>query len=156
MAEKHRIRTDQFRFTLLPEESAMLTKNAYELGLSKADYLRKIILYGNIIGQHPIMEKSQGRKLLYEVNRIGNNINQIAYNSNSKRSTTNLEWKAVRAECLEILCLLGSMVHMERDELDEWQSRVRQCVEKHRLSLEEEFPEEPQSVDSHGENQGKN
>ena len=77
MAEKHRIRTDQFRFTLLPEESAMLTKNAFELGLSKADYLRKIILYGSIIGQHPVMDKEQGRQLLYEVNRIGNNINQI-------------------------------------------------------------------------------
>ena len=27
MAEKDRVRTKQFRFTLLPEENAMLTKN---------------------------------------------------------------------------------------------------------------------------------
>ena len=27
MAEKDRVRTEQFRFTLLPEENAMLTKN---------------------------------------------------------------------------------------------------------------------------------
>ena len=39
MAEKDRVRTEQFRFTLLPEENAMLTKNAFEYGLSKADYL---------------------------------------------------------------------------------------------------------------------
>ena len=44
MAEKDRVRTEQFRFTLLPEEDAMLTKNAFEYGLSKSEYLRKLIL----------------------------------------------------------------------------------------------------------------
>ena len=44
MAEKDRVRTEQFRFTLLPEENAMLTKNAFEYGLSKSEYLRKLIL----------------------------------------------------------------------------------------------------------------
>ena len=35
MAEKDRVRTKQFRFTLLPEENAMLTKNAFEYGLGQ-------------------------------------------------------------------------------------------------------------------------
>ena len=35
MAEKDRVRTEQFRFTLLPEENAMLTKNAFEYGLGQ-------------------------------------------------------------------------------------------------------------------------
>ena len=37
MAEKDRVRTEQFRFTLLPEENAMLTKNAFEY--NRHDYV---------------------------------------------------------------------------------------------------------------------
>ena len=41
MAEKDRVRTEQFRFTLLPEENAMLTKNAFEYGLSKSEFVER-------------------------------------------------------------------------------------------------------------------
>lgn len=155
MAEKHRIRTDQFRFTLLPEESAMLTKNAFELGLSKADYLRKIILYGSIIGQHPVMDKEQGRQLLYEVNRIGNNINQIAYNTNLRKETCNIDYKSIKEDCFEILVLLGALVDMERDEFVEWQASVIQCIRKYQQSIEKEFEEYEQSSISHSANKNE-
>ena len=124
VAEKDRVRTDQFLLRLLPEEKAMLEKNAHELGLSKADYLRKVILYGSVIGQHPVMDKEQGRELLFEVNRIGNNINQIAYRSNVKRYTSNADWQEVKKECLDILLLLGRLVHMDREEVEEWQQQI--------------------------------
>lgn len=52
MANGNRIRTEKYLLTLLPEERALLEKNSFELGLSKADYLRKIILYGSIVVQH--------------------------------------------------------------------------------------------------------
>ena len=86
MAEKDRVRTEQFRFTLLPEENAMLTKNAFEYGLSKADYLRKLILAEALTGKQWHMDRDQAKQLIYEVNRIGNNVNQIAYNTNAVRS----------------------------------------------------------------------
>ena len=124
MAEKDRIRAEQFKFTLLPEERAMLEKNAFELGLSKADYLRKLILYGEVIGQHPVIDKEQGRELLYEVNRIGNNINQIAYRTNAQKFTTDNDWREVRNECMEILLLLGRLIHMDRSEFEEWQQQI--------------------------------
>jgi hypothetical protein len=95
VANGNRIRTEKYLLTLLPEEKALLEKNAFELHLSKADYLRKIILYGSIVGQHPVIDKATGEKLLYEVNRIGNNINQIAYNTNARRYASDLDWREI-------------------------------------------------------------
>ena len=74
MAEKDRVRTEQFRFTLLPEENAMLTKNAFEYGLSKSEYLRKLILAESLTGKQWHMDRDQAKQLIYEVNRIGNNV----------------------------------------------------------------------------------
>ena len=124
MAEKDRIRTERYLLTLLPEEKALLEKNAFELGLSKADYLRKIILYGSIVGQHPVIDKETGEKLLYEVNRIGNNINQIAYNTNAKMHTSGADWREVKKDAFAILELLGGLIEMDRSEWEEWQQRV--------------------------------
>ena len=124
MAEKDRVRTEQFKMTLLPEERALLEKNAFELGLSKADYLRKIILYGSIVGQHPVIDKDTGEKLLYEVNRIGNNINQIAYNTNAKMYASGADWREVKKDAFAILELLGSLIEIDRSEWEEWQQRV--------------------------------
>lgn len=124
MAEKDRLRTEQFLLRMFPEEKAMLEKNSFELGLSKADYLRKLILYGEVIGQHPVIDKEQGRELLYEVNRIGNNINQIAYRSNARKFATADDWREVRSECMGILLLLGKLIHMDRSEFEEWQQQI--------------------------------
>lgn len=135
MAEKDRLRTEQFKLTLFPEEKALLEKNSFELGLNKADYLRKLILYGEVIGQHPVIDKEQGRELLYEVNRIGNNINQIAYRSNARKFATVDDWREVRSECMAILLLLGKLIHMDRSEFEEWQQQIytqlREQSDKH-------------------------
>ena len=131
MANGYRIRTEKYLLTLLPEERALLEKNAFELHLSKADYLRKIILYGSIVGQHPVIDKTTGEKLLYEVNRIGNNINQIAYNTNARMHASDLDWREIKNEAFLILELLGSLIDMDRDEFVEWENRVLQCIRKH-------------------------
>ena len=124
MANKDRIRTEKYLLTLLPEEKALLEKNAFELGLSKADYLRKIILYGSIVGQHPMIDKETSEKLLYEINRIGNNINQIAYNTNAKKYASGADWREIKKDAFDILELVGALVDMDRSEWEEWQQRV--------------------------------
>lgn len=124
MANKDRIRTEKYLLTLLPEEKALLEKNAFELGLSKADYLRKIILYGSIVGQHPVIDKETSEKLLYEINRIGNNINQIAYNTNAKKYASGADWREIKKDAFDILELVGALVDMDRSEWEEWQQRV--------------------------------
>ena len=142
MANGNRIRTEQYLLTLLPEEKALLEKNAFELHLSKADYLRKIILYGSIVGQHPVIDKATGEKLLYEVNRIGNNINQIAYNTNAKKYATDIDWREIKNEVFLILELLGGLIDMDRDEFVEWENSVIQCIRKHQHLLKQELLED--------------
>ena len=131
MANGNRIRTEKYLLTLQPEESSLLEKNSFELGLSKADYLRKIILYGSIVGQHPVIDKATGDKLLYEVNRIGNNINQIAYNTNTRMYASDLDWREIKNDAFLILELLGSLIDMDRNEFVEWENSVLQCIRKH-------------------------
>ena len=142
MANGNRIRTEKYLLTLVPEEKALLEKNAFELHLSKADYLRKIILYGSIVGQHPVIDKATGEKLLYEVNRIGNNINQIAYNTNAKKYATDIDWREIKNEVFLILELLGGLIDMDRDEFVEWENSVIQCIRKHQHLLKQELLED--------------
>lgn len=130
LAEEDRIRTEQFRFYLLPEEKAMLEKNAYELGLSKADYLRNVIMYGKFIGRHFVMDKEQGKQLIFEINRIGNNINQIAYRTNAKMYAGNSEWQELRENYFELLSLLGKLPFIDEGVKDEWQQQISTLLRK--------------------------
>lgn len=130
LAEKDRIRTDRYTLTMLPEESAMLEKNAYELGLSKADYLRNIIMYGKFIGRHFVMDKEQGKQLIFEINRIGNNINQIAYRTNAKMYAGNSEWQELRENYFELLSLLGKLPFIDEGVKDEWQQQISTLLRK--------------------------
>ena len=114
MAEKDRVRTKQFRFTLLPEENAMLTKNAFEYGLSK--YLRKLILAESLAGKQWHMDGDQAKQLIYEVNRIGNNVNQIAYNTNVVRFSSNKDWGELQAKYFELMTLFFQFALRENGE----------------------------------------
>lgn len=130
MAEKDRIRTEKYLLTLLPEEKAMLEKNSYELGLSKADYLRNVIMYGKFIGRHFVMDKEQGKQLIFEINRIGNNINQIAYRTNAKMYAGNSEWQELRENYFELLSLLGKLPFIDEGVKDEWQQQISTLLRK--------------------------
>lgn len=116
MAEKDRVRTKQFRFTLLPEENAMLTKNAFEYGLSKSKYLRKLILAESLAGKQWHMGRDQAKQLIYEVNRIGNNVNQIAYNTNVVRFSSNKDWGELQAKYFELMTLFFQFALRENGE----------------------------------------
>lgn len=116
MAEKDRVRTKQFRFTLLPEENAMLTKNAFEYGLSKSKYLRKLILAESLAGKQWHMDGDQAKQLIYEVNRIENNVNQIAYNTNVVRFSSNKDWGELQAKYFELMTLFCQFALRENGE----------------------------------------
>ena len=94
MSEKDRIRTERYLLTLLPEEKALLQKGAFEAGMSQAEYLRKLIVFGGMFVNHFSMDKEQTKQLLYELNRIGNNINQIAFRTNANKT---IDWRDFRS-----------------------------------------------------------
>lgn len=120
MSEKHRARKIKCTLTLFEEEKEMLDHDSKALGLSKANYLRKLITEGNVIGQHPIFSKEESQKLLDEFDRIGNNINLISYYSNLRKYTLDCDWEQVREDCLKILSFVGKMVNMEEEDLKKW------------------------------------
>lgn len=90
MAEKDRFRTREIRVKLSEEEYAIIQAKSAEAEMTVSDAIRSLIVFGNIKAEW-LDEDSKKRvdelcnlieKVKYELNRIGNNINQIAYNTN--------------------------------------------------------------------------
>ena len=94
----------------------MLTKNAFEYGLSKSKYLRKLILAESLAGKQWHMDGDQAKQLIYEVNRIGNNVNQIAYNTNVVRFSSNKDWGELQAKYFELMTLFCQFALRENGE----------------------------------------
>lgn len=77
---------------LMPKEAKLLSEKAGEAGLCEADYLRLLITQKpNDYPEIRVLLKD----LINEINAVGNNINQITRNHNSK---------LYRTEDRELLC----------------------------------------------------
>lgn len=124
MGEEHRIRTDKFLLTMLPEERAMLEKNAAEFGLTKSEYLRKLILADTLMGTHRTMDKEQAEKLIYQVGKIGTNINQIAYNTNVKAYTTKEDYERLYRCFFDLLNVVANIPYFDIEERERWQQHI--------------------------------
>lgn len=72
-------------------EYEKLKKDAQKCGLSRSAYLRRLILKKDIKARPP----EELKKLYTEINRIGNNINQIARSVNAGIATPEDAGKAV-------------------------------------------------------------
>lgn len=124
LSEEQRLRKNQLRVWLLDEEKQLLVKAAFEYGMSQADYVRQLILAESIGGRHCTMDKEQGKQLLYELNRIGNNINQIAYNTNAKSFATHADWAELKSCYEELLVLIGQFPFLDKEAQEEWQRQI--------------------------------
>lgn len=98
MAEKDRSRQKLFQLRLFPEEMQLLTDKANELGVTKTAYIRDMILFGQ-----PQKKDKSFEKIEYELNKIGNNINQIAYIANTEFSTNGIEISSLLSHYSELL-----------------------------------------------------
>lgn len=76
------------------------------------------------------MDKSIGKEFLYEINRIGNNINQIAYNTNYQRFAGQKDWEALEKSYYELLALLGEIPFLQKDKTEEWTQHVSMLLQK--------------------------
>lgn len=130
MTEENRMRTHKATVWLLDEEVALLKKNSFEFGLSQSDYLRKLILYGGMVGRQWTMDKEQGKNLIYELNRIGNNINQIAYNTNAKTFAAHSDWQELKEDYFKLLELIGKFPFLDKEAQEEWQQQIFTLLRK--------------------------
>lgn len=82
MAEENRLRKKQLQIRLLDDEKKLLEEKTKKSKLTKSEYVRMLIAYGGARGIKINHSDEEARKLCYELNRIGNNVNQIAYRVN--------------------------------------------------------------------------
>lgn len=104
MGEEHRRRKRRVEFRIFEEELRILEDQCERFSMSKSEFLRNCILFGGVYRPERL-EKDEIKKLIYELNRIGNNINQIAYNTNSKKSTDREDMLALTHEFNEFRAL---------------------------------------------------
>ena len=102
MAEEHRRRQRYFKVHLLDEELALLDAKSDEAGMSKSEFIRNMIMFG-AAHERTIFSKDDSAALIYELNRIGNNINQIAYWANAKKNIEERDFQSMYDNYMELL-----------------------------------------------------
>lgn len=102
--KSNRGRCKEFKLRLYPEELNILGTKARIVDKTRSEYLRDLILL-NEVKSKPVWKDENFKRLLYEINRIGNNLNQIAYNSNLKKSTGREEIYSLREQYESLLSL---------------------------------------------------
>ena len=102
MGEKHRKRQRYFKVHLLEEELAILDAKADEAEMNKSEYIRNMIMFG-AAHERTIFSKKDSEALIYELNRIGNNINQIAYRANANRIIDERDFQSMYDNYMELL-----------------------------------------------------
>ncbi|MBY7009282.1 MobC family plasmid mobilization relaxosome protein [Clostridium botulinum] len=80
--KNNRIRNLPLKFYATEEEKKIIDKKAKELKLDRSKYLRKVALQEPIIN----VDMSYLNNVIYELNKIGNNINQIAKYTNTNHA----------------------------------------------------------------------
>lgn len=108
MGERHRIRTEQFCLTLLPEEKELLNKGASEFGLSKTEYIRRLIVFG-CIKDAPLLSREETDQIIQLLADIGNRIAQVDYDVFDLQ-----EWITLKQELYGVLAQLGQIPYMGR------------------------------------------
>jgi len=88
-SKKNKIEYQQVRVNLKPEDMKILSNICKSKGISKSEYIRQKIDLHYEEARTPkkiVSYKRVNPKLLYEINKIGININQLAERANRKKS----------------------------------------------------------------------
>lgn len=129
MSEKHRIRTDKFAITLLPEEREILSQSAQKYGLSKTEYLRRLILFGGITGQ-PLLDKEDVQKLTLELSQINSSIKLLSYSLDIGSSLQDQRIAHLETACIRLLSLIGELAYLKQEDRIKWQQQVSMLLHK--------------------------
>lgn len=109
MSEESRRRKRYFKVHLLDEELEILNAKADEAEISKSEYIRNCILFGSA-KERTVVSKADAETLIYEINRIGNNVNQIAYRANSNKTIDDRDFQSLYASYIELLSVCDRLI----------------------------------------------
>lgn len=130
-------KTERFQLRLTPAEKEKLTEKAAAARMSASDYVAELIDKKKVINEKTIFS------LIYEIRKIGVNINQIAYIGNSQRYVPDELLKQVHQDMNEVNALVQKIL-----------SEIFDPNEHTISSLEEKIIELMERVDGIGGNQG--
>lgn len=130
-------KTERFQLRLTPSEKEKLTEKAAEARMSVSDYVAELIDKKKVINEKTIFS------LIYEIRKIGVNINQIAYIGNSQRYVPDELLRQVHQDMNEVNALVQKIL-----------SEIYDPNEHTISSLEEKIIELMERVDGIGGNQG--
>lgn len=103
--ERFRIRDKTVKLRCTETEKLAIEKLASENNMSVNTYLCKMALEGFVIQ----VDFAELKNLIYEVNRIGNNVNQIAHRVNTNDAASRSDIKEVKRQ----VDLLWSLIRAE-------------------------------------------
>lgn len=123
MAEENRFRTKCIRVKLSDSEYNTIWQKSLASNLTLSDAIRSLIVFG-CIKPDGLDEKSQVlvdrfnellSKIVYEINRIGNNINQIAYNTNTTYNTELVELEMAMENLIDVYKIFMDSINEMRE-----------------------------------------
>lgn len=99
MAKSNRYRKDHIKLYVTENEKKDIVQRASLCEMSNSDYSRKMALTGIIVNYN--FEKLQ--EYIYEINKIGVNINQIAKNTNEENEVTRKDVEHLKIEMIKLI-----------------------------------------------------
>ncbi len=140
MGEENRFRKRCIRVKLSDDEYNTIWQKSLASNLTVSDAIRTLIVFG-CIKPDSLDEKSQAlvdslnkliEKTIYEINRIGNNVNQIAYNTNSVYNTELVDLEMTMSNLVRAYGIFLDSINEIR-ELCEYVSYSEQNAQKQNL-----------------------
>lgn len=110
MRESNRPKERIISVRLLPEEAEVLRAKAKEANMSKAKFLKNVILQGGAYERTNFTIEDVG-KLQYEIDKIGNNINQISLRISGSSNIDEIEFLRLKDNYMELLFAFYEFIH---------------------------------------------
>lgn len=110
MSENNRPTDRIISIRLLPEEAEVLQAKAQEAGMTQARFLKNAILQGAAY-ESTFLKREDIQKMQYEIDKIGNNINQISYYLQGDSDIDEIDVLKLRDNYMELLSAFYDFIH---------------------------------------------
>ena len=121
-------KTERLQLRLSPEEKEMLMKKAAESRMTVSDYL------ANLVANKKVETVKSIPALIYEIRKIGVNINQIAHIGNSQRYLDNNLLNQVIADMENVKTLvqkiLAEVYNADEHSIGTLEQRINELIER--------------------------
>ena len=121
-------KTERLQLRLSPEEKEMLMKKAAESRMTVSDYL------ANLVANKKVETVKSIPALIYEIRKIGVNINQIAHIGNSQRYLDNNLLNKVIADMENVKTLvqkiLAEVYNSDEHSIGTLEQRINELIER--------------------------